>query len=261
MRGRSLYRFILRLHPAHFRSKFEDQMLWIFDESVASRGAVSLLLDAGVSLVRQWVLRSGYWRHSRPAAIDGAMALAESLHQNSEKHFRKAWQLNILWMSGALAVLWMCPVSTILKFQFIGLAANAITLFSGRKSVRGGPLRLHYISLFYYKNSREFYRAEIEARRDGLRAWIGKAGGVGSARRIGILLLIILLLWLIRPVIRYYMGLPNPSLDWDHSRFFVYGLIVWALSFRYLAKVNNRAAQAIQQEIDAMDEPSTPQSA
>ncbi len=109
MRSRSLYHFILRLHPEQFRNKFEDQMLWIFDESVASRGAASLLIDALVSLVRQWVLRSGYWRHAQPPiAIDGAMALAEQLRRNAETLHRRAWRLNLIWMFASIACLSRC---------------------------------------------------------------------------------------------------------------------------------------------------------
>jgi len=257
MTTRSLYRFLLRMHPAGFREHYEEQMLWIFDESVESRGTASLLLDALVSLVRQWVLRSVYWRHSRPTlAVDGSLALAETLHQNSRKLFRRAWGLNIIWLAEALVVLLMWPISIFLKFQFVGLAANATALFPGRKPVRGRPLRMNYISLFYYKNSQEFYRSQIEARRDGLRAWVGKAGGIGGAGGIVGLFFVLLVFWLLRPAIRTYMGLPNSSLDWDHSRYFVYNITVWALSFRLMAKVNERAAQVIQQEIDAMGESS-----
>ena len=37
-------------------------MLWIFDEAAGAWGAASLFSDASVSLVRQWLLRSGLWR-------------------------------------------------------------------------------------------------------------------------------------------------------------------------------------------------------
>src|SRR5262249_50783325 len=55
--ARRLYRSILRLHPARFRREFGDEMLWIFDEELAKRGAVPLFLDALASLGRQWMLR------------------------------------------------------------------------------------------------------------------------------------------------------------------------------------------------------------
>src|SRR5262245_15928516 len=55
---RALYRILLALHPPAFRREFAADMLWIFDEE---GGAASLLADAGASLVRQWLVRSGVW--------------------------------------------------------------------------------------------------------------------------------------------------------------------------------------------------------
>ena len=61
MAMRRLYHFLLRLHPAAFRRQFEDEMLCIFDEAKGAWGAASLFSDAGVSLARQWLLRSQLW--------------------------------------------------------------------------------------------------------------------------------------------------------------------------------------------------------
>ena len=56
--SRSLYRCLLRVHPAQFRREFAEEMLWIFDEVTARDSAVPLLVDALVSLGRQWTLRT-----------------------------------------------------------------------------------------------------------------------------------------------------------------------------------------------------------
>lgn len=58
---RRMYRCLLWLHPAAFRRQFAEEMLWIFDEAADASGAASLFSDASVSLVRQWLLRSGLW--------------------------------------------------------------------------------------------------------------------------------------------------------------------------------------------------------
>jgi len=58
---RQVYRCLIWLHPAAFRRQFEEEMQWIFDEAAGAWGAASLLSDASVSLVRQWLLRSRLW--------------------------------------------------------------------------------------------------------------------------------------------------------------------------------------------------------
>ncbi len=55
---RSLYSFLLWLHPPSFRRRFGDEMLWIFNETAPQQGAWLLLADALASLARQWLLRS-----------------------------------------------------------------------------------------------------------------------------------------------------------------------------------------------------------
>ncbi|GEM_PF-7005307 len=53
---RSLYIFLLRLHPPAFKYRFGDEMLAGFDEAPA-RDRPALLSDALLSLARQWLLR------------------------------------------------------------------------------------------------------------------------------------------------------------------------------------------------------------
>lgn len=52
---RSLYRGMIHLHPAAFRSEFGEEMLWIFDEESSSGRAFSLFLDAARSILLQRV--------------------------------------------------------------------------------------------------------------------------------------------------------------------------------------------------------------
>lgn len=54
---RPIYQFLLRLHPPHFRERFEEEMLEVFDTAVAAYGPASLLADGMVSLARQWICR------------------------------------------------------------------------------------------------------------------------------------------------------------------------------------------------------------
>lgn len=59
--SRALYRMLLRLHPAEFRERFAEEMQSIFEEAACNWGMTSLLTDAGISLVRQRLIRSDLW--------------------------------------------------------------------------------------------------------------------------------------------------------------------------------------------------------
>jgi uncharacterized membrane protein len=62
MMTRTFYRWLICLHPPAFRQRFEQELLWIFDESSDASGAAPLVYDAAVSLLRQWLMRSGMWK-------------------------------------------------------------------------------------------------------------------------------------------------------------------------------------------------------
>ena len=51
---RSVFAWMVRLHPAAFRVRFGDEMLAVYDDA---EGAPGLLRDAAGSLMRQWLLR------------------------------------------------------------------------------------------------------------------------------------------------------------------------------------------------------------
>lgn len=59
---RSLYQFILWMHPPAFRRRFRDEMLSIFDEGAADHSGFGLLLDGLMSLVRQWLRGTDSWK-------------------------------------------------------------------------------------------------------------------------------------------------------------------------------------------------------
>jgi hypothetical protein len=70
---RSLYRFLLCLHPREFREEFAGEMLWIFDEAANTLGPIPLLADAVVSLARQRLVRSGAWPYAVSVAMNGTL--------------------------------------------------------------------------------------------------------------------------------------------------------------------------------------------
>jgi hypothetical protein len=71
---RTLYRWLIYLHPPAFRLRFEEELLCIFDESSDAPGATPLLYDAAISLLRQWLMRSGMWKWV-VAGIAGAVPI------------------------------------------------------------------------------------------------------------------------------------------------------------------------------------------
>jgi hypothetical protein len=66
---RVLYQSVLRLHPLRFRRRFAEEMMLVFDDSVAARGGIWLTLDAVFSLLRQWILRADYWHSPTHAEL------------------------------------------------------------------------------------------------------------------------------------------------------------------------------------------------
>jgi hypothetical protein len=71
---RTLYHWLICLHPPAFRLRFEEELVWIFDESSEASGTASLLCDAAISLLRQWVMRSGMWKWAL-GGIAGALPI------------------------------------------------------------------------------------------------------------------------------------------------------------------------------------------
>ncbi len=69
---RSVYRSLICLHPPAFRLRFEEELLWIYDESSDAFGSAALVYDAAISLLRQWLIRSEMWKWV-VAAIAGTL--------------------------------------------------------------------------------------------------------------------------------------------------------------------------------------------
>lgn len=93
--SRLLYRLLVGLHPPHFRERFGDEMVCIFDES-ASRDVPGLFADGFASLLRQWLLHSGVWKLGVGAVISGLLlsgwalsftrSVTWSLHRGLGRH-------------------------------------------------------------------------------------------------------------------------------------------------------------------------------
>jgi len=79
---RGLYSCVLRLHPLHFRRRFGDEMLSIFDHASRKWAKFVLLNDGFLSLIRQWGFREESWdalsdeRQLSPDAVPSFYTLA-----------------------------------------------------------------------------------------------------------------------------------------------------------------------------------------
>ena len=57
-----LYRLLLRPHPSEFRERFAPEMKLNLEETAPTERSPRLLLDCFVSLLRQWFLRTAWWK-------------------------------------------------------------------------------------------------------------------------------------------------------------------------------------------------------
>src|SRR5260370_37348179 len=74
--------WVVRLHPRIFREQFGEEMMWIFEEATQTHGALRLLGDGVISLMRQWILRP------RPSGV----VLAEAASATSRDVGLFAWE-------------------------------------------------------------------------------------------------------------------------------------------------------------------------
>jgi hypothetical protein len=64
-----LYRLLLRLHPPEFRERFAPEMTLNLEETEPAEKSPRLLFDCFVSLLRQWLLRTEWWKLAAAAVF------------------------------------------------------------------------------------------------------------------------------------------------------------------------------------------------
>ena len=90
MTDRLIYRTLVRLHPTKFREQHGDEMLCIFDES-APEESRHLLADGILSIGRQWVFHSGWWKLLVGATISSALLLGWAWSMNRDFDWSMRW--------------------------------------------------------------------------------------------------------------------------------------------------------------------------
>ena len=160
-------------------------------------------------------------------------------------------------MIGGFAIYFVIPLSShwnpIIVMMFI---SACVSYFRNRQGNR--PPERVTLSLGSWPAARTIYRKELEGKRDGLRTW---NGGV-TMKNVnlfggGVLVLLIVLdiALLAKLYSRPYLDISRLRL-WESSA----GVIILTVYWLFMKRCNERAAQAIQQQIDAMDDSSDPQS-
>src|SRR5207237_124690 len=89
-------------HPLRFRVQFEQEMLAMFERRTADEGAGPLIIDAAMSLCRQWLFRPR--SPANFATIAHRSGLSETHLRALEEH-AEAWRINLAWLIAALITL------------------------------------------------------------------------------------------------------------------------------------------------------------
>jgi hypothetical protein len=83
---RAAYRGLLWLHPPLFYERFAEEMVWIFDLNPGVSMRVALLFDALVSLLRQWLLRTGIWKFAVGLVVNATLIICSVLLPRQQAH-------------------------------------------------------------------------------------------------------------------------------------------------------------------------------
>jgi hypothetical protein len=125
--GRSLYICLIGLHPRHFRERFGEEMIAIFDDAAGNRERGALFTDVLVSLFRQWALRPPNREPALSMALP-ATSLDTPVFQMLDSSFPRRSAL----VNGAIMTL----VSFLAMTFFIGRGGHLPRFFVGAKPNR-----------------------------------------------------------------------------------------------------------------------------
>jgi hypothetical protein len=248
---RSVYELLLRLHPGQFRKQFQDQMMCTFDDSVESRGSASLILDAVLSLIRQWALHPRYWLNGSRIEIsaDAPVDFVEWILQirKAKVLYRKARLLNFAWVIGVFLVVLIFPLPLERKGFILLWCLQSFSLIGIRERERIRKESRDNLSLA--QDSHQTYRRWTEAKRDGLRRWsVSLTSPLNPGTGTLIILSFMSLVGLFTQYVRHS--------EIDQARLWVFfaGTTILAGLLFLLRRVNQNAVQAFQRAIDTEPE-------
>lgn len=77
---RTIYIWLLGLHPANFREQFAEEILVFFDSAADRRTIAALFLDVFVSILRQQLFRREFREHALVAANSSGVPMFRTIH-------------------------------------------------------------------------------------------------------------------------------------------------------------------------------------
>jgi hypothetical protein len=212
-------------------------MLSIFDESRGERGSFRLLVDAAMSLLRQWLLRPP----ARPIFAGGMPSLNE-LHRVSNRLQRKANLVTVAWVLGIIP----------LELAVAGTVQPTTRTFSAQWAYGVMPIAIFFFlylkcsvsegSFASLLNRGREERTALERKRDTLQSRL---------ERMGLALIISLMIW-ISPIIFFGLLLRTTHVfrNWGFVNSVVFG-VQTLVFFAVVSRPTRRALSAIEQEIEA----------
>ena len=202
---------------------------------------------ATTSVVNLYVALMWFAKYSGGPAmrVAGPAFSLEELRRRSQQEHRKAWLLNFGWIAAALLLSMINDAGPLRRGDLVGVLV--VILFLALPS-KQGKVGKEFRQLASSMIAHDPYRLSLIGKREGLRLW---SFGVPAWLLIVIEFpfFILLLRLLFSEPLRE--GLTKPA--WIALPAFASLLLGWL----YLAKVNDRAAHAIQNEINALDASNT----
>ena len=232
-----IYSFLVRMHPRPFRDQFGEQMLSIFDESRGHRGSFRLLMDAAMSLLRQWLLRPP----ARPVFAGGVSSLNE-LHRESNRLQRKANLVTLAW------VLSMIP----LELAVAGTVQPTTVTFSAQWAYGVMPIAIFFFLYMKCSVSEGPSTSILYRDREEQTALVRKRDTLQTRlERMGLALILSLIIW-ISPIIFFGLLLRSTHVfrNWGFVNSVVFA-VQTLVFFAVVSRPTRRALSALEQEIEA----------
>jgi hypothetical protein len=191
----------------------------------------------------------------RRTVTGGPMATLEELRRRSEDEHRRAWRVNLAWVIAGLVGIFTNPRIGNNNgggrvFVAVFLTLSIFLTFRRSKNGLIGVDQYSALSI-----SRDPYRNQLSRRLDGLYFW-ASGGLFALSPGIGAMMILVLMAFpLIVLFAGWILGKPLPgSVSAAHAWFSLVVFAALCVSWAFVRVRTLRAARAIQEELDALEE-------